>query len=82
VLPKNQNEMTQIIENILAGKKGEEDKSKLVQNIQFMQKQGAEAIILGCTDLPLLLSQKDSPILLFDSLEILANATIEYATKP
>ncbi len=78
VLPEKQEEVTTIIENILAGKKIEEDKNKLKRIIQSMQKQGAQAVVLGCTDLPLLLTQKDVSIPLFDSLEILAKATIGY----
>lgn len=40
---------------------------------------GAEGAILGCTELPLLLSQDQSPILLFDTTRLHAMAAVEYA---
>jgi len=42
---------------------------------------GAEGIILGCTEIPLLISQKDSSVLLFNTTEIHAKAAVEYALK-
>jgi aspartate racemase len=40
---------------------------------------GAEGIILGCTEIPLLISQKDSSVLIFNTTEIHAKAAVEYA---
>ena len=42
---------------------------------------GAEAIVAGCTEIPLALSQKDLPVPYFDSLTILARAAIRYAGR-
>ncbi len=42
---------------------------------------GAEAIIAGCTEIPLALGQKDLPVPYFDSLTILARAAIRYAGR-
>ena len=42
---------------------------------------GAEGIILGCTEIPLLISQKDSSVLIFNTTEIHAKAAVEYALK-
>jgi aspartate racemase len=41
--------------------------------------EGAEAIIAGCTEIPLALSQEHLPVPYFDSLDILARAAIRYA---
>jgi len=41
--------------------------------------QGAEGIILGCTEIPLLVNQKDTTIPLFDTLEIHAKAAVDFA---
>ena len=41
--------------------------------------QGAEGIILGCTEIPLLVNQKDTPIPLFDTLDIHAKASVDFA---
>ena len=41
--------------------------------------QGVEGIILGCTEIPLLINQKDTAIPLFDTLEIHAKAAVDFA---
>jgi aspartate racemase len=40
---------------------------------------GAEAIVLGCTEITLLVQQTDSPVLLFDTTAIHAQAAVDYA---
>ena len=40
---------------------------------------GAEGIVLGCTDLPLLIQNYKIP--LFDTIKILAESTVRYATR-
>lgn len=74
---KQQEEITKIIMNILSGKKSIEDKLKLKSIIKYLENNGAEAVILGCTELPLLLSQEDADIELFDTIGIIAEATIK-----
>ena len=44
-------------------------------------KNGAEAVILGCTEIPLLIQQKDVKVLLFDTTRIHAESAVEYALK-
>ena len=41
--------------------------------------QGAEGIILGCTEIGLLVGDQDSPVPLFDTTRIHAVAAVEYA---
>jgi aspartate racemase len=41
--------------------------------------QGAEGIILGCTEIPLLISPEDIDIPLFDTAQIHSNAAVEFA---
>lgn len=71
--------VTQIILNILAGTKYDADKERLKKIIENLQHNGAEAIVLACTDLPILLKQEDVDIPIFDTVEILAEATVQYA---
>jgi aspartate racemase len=47
--------------------------------INRLSDNGAQGIILGCTELPLLIKQKDSPIPLFDTTTIHAKAAVDYA---
>jgi len=42
---------------------------------------GAQGIILGCTELPLLIKREDCPVPLFDTTAIHAKAAVEYAFK-
>jgi aspartate racemase len=49
--------------------------------IQKMVNQGAEAIILGCTEIQLLISQKDSPVPVFDTTYHHAAYAVELALQ-
>jgi aspartate racemase len=44
-------------------------------------KGGAQGIILGCTELPLLIGQEDCPVPLFDTTAIHAQAAVDYALR-
>ncbi|MCX6112006.1 MAG: aspartate/glutamate racemase family protein [Proteobacteria bacterium] len=54
-------------------------KDKFRAIIKSMYKQGAEGIILGCTEIPLLIKQEDSPVPTFDTTRIHAEAAADYA---
>ncbi|PWC15167.1 aspartate racemase [Brenneria roseae subsp. americana] len=47
--------------------------------IQQLEQQGAEGIILGCTEIPLLISAKDATVPLFDTSTLHALAAAQYA---
>ena len=78
---KEQNTITGVIMRILAGKKLLRDKKKLNKIITNLSDKGAKAIILGCTELPLLVNQKDVKIKLIDTIEILANVSVAKITN-
>jgi aspartate racemase len=42
---------------------------------------GAEGIVLGCTEIPMLIGQSDSPVPIFDTAEIHARAAADYALR-
>jgi len=44
-----------------------------------LEAQGAEAVILGCTELGLLISEKDTPLPLYDTLKLHADAILAHA---
>lgn len=69
----------QIILNILEGKKSRTDKQALLKIIKEFRDKGAEAVILGCTELPLLIKQKDLAMPIFDTIKVLADSTIKYS---
>jgi len=54
-------------------------KDKFREIIDDLVERGAEGIILGCTEIPLLVNQEDYEIPLFDTTTIHAKAAVEYA---
>jgi len=79
LVPGNMKVVTKIILNILVGKKLDQDREELQRMIEKMKKDGAQAIILGCTDLPILITQKDVDLEVIDTVEVLAESTIKFA---
>jgi len=75
----SQIQVNDIIMRILSGEKRYEDKQRLVELIKNLAEEAAEAVILGCTELPLLISTNDSEIFLVDTLQVLAEATVKNA---
>ncbi|MDP6575484.1 MAG: amino acid racemase [Candidatus Peribacteraceae bacterium] len=69
------NEVVSCIMKVLAGDGSLEERSILKRVIENLQNQGAQSVILGCTELPLLISHSDVEIPVFDSLRLLANAS-------
>jgi aspartate racemase len=57
----------------------EASKDKYIQIINRLYKQGAEGIILGCTEIPLLVNQEDTFVPLFDSTLLHAKAAVDFA---
>ncbi|MBI4177721.1 MAG: amino acid racemase [Candidatus Aenigmarchaeota archaeon] len=70
------NRLSQIIHLILTGVKSDGLKTELLVMIEGLKRRGAEAVILGCTDLQLLLKQGDSSLPLIDTMDVLANSTV------
>lgn len=54
-------------------------KNRFLRITNSLVKQGAEGIILGCTELPLIIKQEDSFVPLFDTLRIHAEAAVNLA---
>jgi len=56
-----------------------DSRNRFVAICDDLVKQGVEGIILGCTEIPLLLKQENVNIPLFDTLEIHAMAAVDFA---
>jgi aspartate racemase len=69
------------INNVCLGKKNLEAKKQFIRIINDLVKKGAEAVILGCTEIPLIVEQKDVKIRLFDTTRIHAESAVEYSLK-
>ena len=58
-----------------------ESKAGYLEIIWRLRDEGAEGVILGCTEIPLLIQQDDSPIPVFDTTKLHAITTLEYAMR-
>jgi aspartate racemase len=68
-----------ITDELLKGIFKEESKSGFLQIMNRLHSQGAEAIVLGCTEIPLLIKQQDTELPLFDTLRIHSLAAVDFA---
>jgi len=59
----------------------ETSKKQYLEIIKKSGKEGAEAVILGCTEIPLLIQQDDCEIPVIDTTAIHAKAAVEFATS-
>ncbi len=67
--------LTRIIINILAGVKSDDDRQRLLRIARELELQGAQKIILGCTELSLLVEGKT----MVNTTEILARSVVRMA---
>lgn len=65
--------VTDVIMTQLAGNTSQSETEKLVKVTESLKQNGAEAILIACTDLPLVITQKDTQIPLINCTEIYAN---------
>ena len=56
-----------------------ETKAKYLQIINELKERGAQGVILGCTEIPLLLGQQDCDIPVFDTTRLHAEAAVNFA---
>lgn len=56
-------------------------KEAYIKIIDRLVLQGAEGIVLGCTEIPLLIKQEDVKVPVFDTTEIHAVSAVEYALE-
>ncbi|KPL20105.1 MAG: aspartate racemase [Anaerolineae bacterium SM23_84] len=68
-----------IFDELCLGKVKQSSKAQYVSIMERLANDGAEGIILGCTEIGLLVQQEDSPVPLFDTTTIHALAAVERA---
>jgi aspartate racemase len=68
-----------IYTELVAGEVNEISRERYRQVIRRLVERGAQAIILGCTEIMLLISQDDSPVPVFDTTELHALAAVDMA---
>ena len=67
-----------IYDELCQGQILDKSRQRYQQVIASLAQQGAEGVILGCTEIGLLISQEDSPIPVFDTTAIHANSAVEF----
>jgi aspartate racemase len=70
-----------IYDELVVGKIEQHSKKQYIDIIEQMVSQGAEGVILGCTEIGLLVHQEDSRVPLFDTTRIHAEAAVAYALQ-
>lgn len=84
IIPKQEerNKIHDIIYNELVHGQIKEISKKIYKDIiNNLEKRGAEGVILGCTEIPLLISGSDVSIPIFDTTKIHAEKAVEWALK-
>ena len=82
LLPRNQKKVSEVILNILASKAGEKEIQTLLAIIGGLKQDGADVVILGCTDLQSIMNGKESALPLIDTTAVLINSAVKELCKP
>lgn len=69
-----------IFDELVNGRFEERARREFQEIIRELGERGCDAVVLGCTEIPLLVSQGDSPLPVLDSTRILARAALREAT--
>ena len=70
-----------IYQELCLGKIESNSKAEYLRIIDNLAFQGAEAVILGCTEIGMLVNQTDTDVRLLDTTAIHAEKAVEYATQ-
>ena len=82
IVPENQDIETIndiIFKELVHGTINVSSRKKLIRIINDLSENGAEGVVLGFTELPLLVKQEDTLVPLFDTTKIHAISAVEYA---
>ena len=72
---------TIIFDELVRGQQTTESLAYLQQVIEQLKTQGCDAVVLGCTEIPLLISDRESPLPTLDSTRTLARAALRHALQ-
>jgi len=76
---KDKEEVMKAIYAVKAGDLSEEVKKNIISIAQKLIDKGAEAIIAGCTEIPLILKERDVSAPIIDPTQVLAKAAVQKA---
>ena len=78
---KDRGKVMKVIYTVKAGDLSEEVKKNILKITQKLIDKGAEAVIAGCTEIPLILKEGDVSVPLIDPTQILAKAAFQKAKQ-
>ena len=70
-----------IFNELCLGRISETSRSEFIRIIQSLADEGAEAVILGCTEIGLLVNQEDTAVVLCDTTAVHAARAVEFALQ-
>lgn len=70
-----------IFKELIKGEVLPKSKKEYIKIISRLENKGAQGVVLGCTEIPMLVQQGDVNIPIFDTTIIHATAALEYALK-
>ncbi len=80
--PELRRELNAIIfEELVNGLLRDASRRRFVEAIEQLAARGCDAVVLGCTEIPLIISQSDSPLPILDSTRLLARAAVRHAVE-
>jgi len=68
-----------IFDELISGVFLPETRSFFKETIKHFKKEDCDAVVLGCTEIPLLITEKDSPLPVLDSTRLLVRAALRKA---
>jgi aspartate racemase len=78
--PEARSEVDRVIyEELVAGEINPASRARFKEIVVSLEQAGAEGVILGCTEIPLLLRPQESALPLVDTTRVHAEAALEYA---
>jgi aspartate racemase len=70
-----------IFDDLVAGRFDDRAREYVQRTIRALASQGCDAVVLACTEIPLLITKDDSPLPALDSTRILARAALREACR-
>jgi len=81
IVPDTQSQ-AKVMDAILDIKENQEKdwaRRQIIEAANLLMEREVQALLLGCTDITLVVNENDFPVPLFDSTEVLAKATVRFA---
>jgi len=76
-----QDEVMAAIKDVKAGGASEISDPRLIAAAKHLCDKGADSLIMGCTEVPLALSAKDSPVVAIDGNQTLVDTTLRLSLR-